>query len=56
MMAVIEKAKKVRNQRQSRQASDEMWPETKKLLDTFYRPFNRLLSDLIGDERFLFES
>ena len=31
----------------------QMKPETKKLLEDFYKPYNKLLASLIDDERFL---
>ena len=34
----------------------KMKPETKKLLDNFYRPFNGKLAELTGDEHFLWTS
>ena len=33
----------------------KLWPETRKLLDDFYRPFNVKLAELLGDERFMFD-
>ena len=35
--------------------SFRMLPETKKLLDEFYRPFNKQLADLLKDGKFMFE-
>ena len=34
---------------------NSMLPETRKLLDDLYEPFNKLLADLLGDDRFLFK-
>ena len=31
-----------------------MLPETKKMLDEFYAPYNEQLADLMSDQRFLF--
>lgn len=31
----------------------KMWPETKQLLDAFFRPFNQRLARLLNDQRFL---
>ena len=31
-----------------------MLPETKKLLDEFYAPYNQQLAELMNDDRFLF--
>ena len=33
--------------------SFKMWPKTKELLDTFYRPYNEQLAKLLNDKRFL---
>jgi N-acetylgalactosamine 4-sulfate 6-O-sulfotransferase len=34
----------------------KMLPQTKKMLDDFYRPFNKRLADFMGNEKFLFET
>ena len=31
-----------------------MWPQTRQLLDDFYRPYNEKLATLLGDDRFKF--
>jgi len=33
-----------------------MWPETERLLRSFYQPYNRLLASLLHDEGFLWRS
>lgn len=48
--------KKVLNQRKSEQTMrGPMLPETRKLLDDLYRPFNEKLADLLDDQRFLWQ-
>ena len=31
----------------------KMWPETRQLLDTFFAPYNKLLAELLNDDRYL---
>ncbi|KAK7504792.1 hypothetical protein BaRGS_00003820 [Batillaria attramentaria] len=53
-MAEIESAKEANVGRLS-QTFGPILPATKSLLDDFYRPFNRRLAQLLGDDRFLWE-
>ena len=32
--------------------SHAMWPETRQLLKDFYEPYNKLLAELLNDEKF----
>ena len=46
----------VRNQRTTANANKgDMLPETRLALDTFYAKYNRLLADLLADERFTWQ-
>ncbi|KAK7504794.1 hypothetical protein BaRGS_00003822 [Batillaria attramentaria] len=53
-MAEIESAKRANVGTLSRKFGPIL-PATKSLLDDFYRPFNRRLAQLLGDDRFLWE-
>ena len=34
---------------------NDVWPQTVKLLDDFFQPYNERLASLLGDKKWLFE-
>ena len=45
-----------KNGSKTRAYHDSMWPETRRMLDDFYRPYNVKLAELLGDDRFNFKT